>query len=289
MPAHPLAREIIATAVTNSMINRMGPVFALRIEEDSGADIAAIARAYTISREVLNVRKLWISIEALDNDVHANVQYSMMFQTTRLLKHATTWFLTRHGDNLNIDESVSRLKPEVSNIRKDLHRKLVGGERERFDEAVHLYEDIGVPTSVARRMAGLNTMYSILDIVEIAQEHDRDAHMVAGLYFQVGHGLKLDWIRDQIENLQVEGRWQAVARGTLRENLFSLHRELTSQLVHITGDQDSAGDLVLDWLGGHKAQVNHFMRTMQDMRAAGAMDFPTLSVALQEIRKLTLK
>ncbi len=289
MPEHPLAREIIATAVTNSMINRMGPVFALRIEEDSGADIAAIARAYTISREVLNVRKLWHAIEELDNDVHANVQYSMMFQTTRLLKHATTWFLSRHGDNLNIDEIVSRLKPDVSKVRKDLHRRLVGGERERFDEAVHLYEDIGVPTPVARKMAGLNTMYAVLDIVEVAQEHNRDVQMVAGLYFQVGHGLKLDWIRDQIEILQVEGRWQAVARGTLRENLYSLHRELTSQLVHITGEEESPGDLVLEWLDDHKAQVSHFMRTMQDMRAAGAMDFPTLSVALQEIRKLTLK
>ncbi len=146
-----------------------------------------------------------------------------------------------------------------------------------------------MPNTVAQRMAGLNIMYAVLDIVEVAQKYDRNVNLVAGLYFQVGHGLKLDWIRDQIEILQVEGRWQAVARGTLRENLFSLHRELTSQLVRITGDQESPGDLVLNWLGRHKAQVNHFMRTMQDMRAAGSMDFPTLSVALQEIRKLTLK
>jgi len=47
---HRLRREIIATAITNSLINRMGPVFPVRAQDDTGADPAAIARAYSIAR-----------------------------------------------------------------------------------------------------------------------------------------------------------------------------------------------------------------------------------------------
>src|SRR5712675_1141807 len=40
---HRLRREIIATAITNSLINRMGPVFPVRAQDDTGADPAAVA------------------------------------------------------------------------------------------------------------------------------------------------------------------------------------------------------------------------------------------------------
>ena len=44
---HRLRREIIATAVTNSMVNRMGSTFLLRMQEDTGETPAQIAKAYT--------------------------------------------------------------------------------------------------------------------------------------------------------------------------------------------------------------------------------------------------
>ena len=48
---HRLAREIIAMLIGGSMINRMGPFFVLRAEEETGANVAQVARAYAIVRE----------------------------------------------------------------------------------------------------------------------------------------------------------------------------------------------------------------------------------------------
>ena len=44
MQEHRLKREIIATAVTNSTINRMGATFLLRMQEDSGRSTGEVAR-----------------------------------------------------------------------------------------------------------------------------------------------------------------------------------------------------------------------------------------------------
>src|ERR1700683_4898417 len=105
---HRLRREIIATAITNSLINRMGPVFPVRAQDDTGADPAAIARAYSIAREVFAVRNIWAQIEALDNTISASVQYTAMFQTTRLLRHMTYWLLENRRKDLDIGRGVSR-------------------------------------------------------------------------------------------------------------------------------------------------------------------------------------
>src|SRR5437763_16456915 len=72
---HRLRREIIATATTNSLVNRMGPTFVPRAQEDTGAGPAQVARAYSAAREIFAMRALWEHIEALDNKVPAGLQY----------------------------------------------------------------------------------------------------------------------------------------------------------------------------------------------------------------------
>ncbi len=120
---HRLRREIIATAITNSLINRMGPVFPVRAQDDTGANPAAIARAYTIAREVFAVRDIWAQIEGLDNRIPASVQYTAMFQTTRLLRHASYWMLENLREHLDIERAVRRFAAPVA----ELWRGLGGG------------------------------------------------------------------------------------------------------------------------------------------------------------------
>src|SRR5271170_2907681 len=86
----------------------MGPVFPIRAQDDTGADPAAIARAYSIAREVFAVREIWAQIEGLDNRIPAAVQYTAMYQTTRLLRHASYWLLENLRENLDIERAVRR-------------------------------------------------------------------------------------------------------------------------------------------------------------------------------------
>src|SRR5690606_2471182 len=62
---HRLRREIISMLLSSSIINRMGPFFVLRACEEVGAKVEQVARAYSIAREIFDVRRLWRSIEAL--------------------------------------------------------------------------------------------------------------------------------------------------------------------------------------------------------------------------------
>src|SRR3546814_20613134 len=74
MQRHRLRREIIATAVTNSLVNRMGSTFMLRMKEDTGENAAQVAKAHTITREVLDTRALWAVIDELDLKVPESAQ-----------------------------------------------------------------------------------------------------------------------------------------------------------------------------------------------------------------------
>src|SRR5690606_6880061 len=110
MQQHPLKREIIATAVTNATINRMGATFLLRMQEDTGRSPAEVAKAYTISRETLDARRLWEQIDALDGTLPESAQIDALQVIWNLQRSFVRWLLHRPGPVPGITEAVERYR-----------------------------------------------------------------------------------------------------------------------------------------------------------------------------------
>ena len=282
---HQLRREIIVTATTNSLVNRMGPVFAIRMQEDTGADVGSIARAYSVAREITGMRELWADIEALDDQAPTELQYDMMYDTTRLLRHLSYWVLRNHGDDLDIERAVSRLESGIRELMRDLPELIEGIEVERYERSLARFSREGVPPKLSRRVASLGAIHAGVDIVEVALSRRATIGHAARAYFGLGAALGLDWLREEIERLAVDGHWQAVARGTLREELYLLQRKLCERALAGRARGD-APQRVAAWLKSGGEPVQNQIRTVREMRASGSADFPTLSVALESVRRL---
>ncbi|MEM6640045.1 MAG: NAD-glutamate dehydrogenase domain-containing protein [Pseudomonadota bacterium] len=286
MGEHPLAAEIVATQITNSLINRMGPTFVSRTQEQTGANAEDIARAFTVVREAFDMRGIWKGIERLDNMVPAAAQYSMMAQSTRLLRRSTLWVLVRMQGEFDIARTIDRFENGIESIAGALPSLLVGAERTRLDEAVQLYVEMGVPQRLARRLAGLRNLYSALDIVEVANELERDGLQAAAVYYALGDELQLGWIRDQAERLKVSGRWHALARGSLRDSVDDIQRDVTRAVLRDTKTRDPKR-IVSSWMKANAVGVARARRVLEDIQDLGGSDFATLSVAISEARKLS--
>ncbi len=286
MPKHRLRREIICTAVTNSLVNRMGSTFAQRMQEETGADASTVARAYTIARESFDMSKLWEAVEELDNQVPASVQISVGVQSSRLLKHVTRWLIDRQREHLDIAATVPLYQPGVAALVQHLPGVLSETELMIFNAGVQQYTDVGVPETLAKRIAAIGPLYAGFDMADVARESKLPIEVVGKVYFHIGRELELGWLRNQIEDLSVDGHWQAVARGTLREDLYAQQRALTAQALNGAKDSRAAMKQLDQWLEAHRGRVEHTRRVLSDMKAANIADFPSLSVALQEIRKL---
>jgi glutamate dehydrogenase len=281
---HRLRREIIATAITNSLINRMGPVFPVRAQDDTGANPAAIARAYSIAREVFAVRDIWAEIEALDNRIPAAVQNTAMLQTTRLLRHMTYWLLEKRRDDLDIERAVSRYQAKVAELLRELSSVLSVTEQAKLSVTrSHLIEQ-RVPEQLATRIASLEALHCALDLVDVARATRLGMGYVAKAYFDLGERLGLTWIKGQIESLAVDGHWQAVARGTMRDNLYDLQRNITGKVLARKGRDADAR--VTQWIAERSAPAEALKRVLVDLRTGSAPDFATLSVSLQAVRRL---
>lgn len=280
---HPLRREIIVTSTTNSMVNRMGPVFAIRTAEDTGADIGRIARAYAIAREITSMRDTWAAIEALDNRCRTEAQLSMLHDAASLLRYLTYWVLSQHGGQLDIEGAVSSLRPGLDIVLGNLPGNLRGLEADHYAATRDRLVAADVPPELAGRVAGFNAARSAIDIVDLAGVTERPLSAVCDLYFELGDRLEITWIREQAEQLPHQGHWQAAARTSLREECYALQRRIAEAVIAASPKSRPSLEA---WYSGKRGQAEHLQRVIQDMRGTGAVDFATLSVALQSLRRL---
>ncbi|MGH8157330.1 MAG: NAD-glutamate dehydrogenase [Rhodanobacter sp.] len=284
MQRHRLKREIIATAVTNSTINRMGATFMMRMQEDTGQRPAAIAKAYTAAREIIEARELWAQIEALDSKVAEDTQLDAIKQIWSLLRHLTRWLLNRPGGTLDIAANVERYQASVSVLRKALPDVLTATGKGDFSCTQEKWEGLDLPAELSQRLARMPELRAALDMAEVAQQSGQPMEKVASVFFELGEALDLEWLRSQIEALPVEGHWHAQARGSLLDELNHQHRALALQVLSLTGERKDISP-VQAWLQRDDATLQYTRSMLAEILTQNA-DYPIASVAVRRLAQL---
>ena len=286
IPDHRLSRQILATLIANNIVNRMGPAFLKRVQVDTGADTVTIARAYVVAREVTQARDIWHTIEALDNKIPATIQQEMMFDVSRILRHASYWLIDRYGDDLDIVKAVDHLKQGMATIHSRANRIVSGAGKERQKKAAQEYIRDGVPEKLARKMAALLLTRGGLDITDLANLHKKDYVETAKMYAKLSDRLGIIWLNRCVESLEVEGRWQAIARSNLRDEFYRIRREILFDLLK-RRSRGTLLEIFESWMERNSPAVKKFDAILAEMRLRNDVDFATLTVAAQELRKLS--
>jgi glutamate dehydrogenase len=285
LPTHRLSRQILATMIGNNIVNRMGPSFVKRVQVDTNADVVTIARAYMVARQIIKAADLHETIEALDFQIPASAQMSMMFEVSRTLRHVCYWLIERFGDELEILPAVERLQERMTTIYTRTGTIMSEAARERHQNAAEHYLAMGVPEKLAHRMSSLLLTRAALDIADLAAMYKQDVLASAKVYSAFNQSLGLYWLHTSVEDLNVAGRWQAIARSNLRDEFYRIRRELASKFLAGRSRRD-IGLRVDEWLDQHAEQVGSFKRMVEEMKLRGNIDFATLTVAAQELREL---
>lgn len=285
MGRHPLKREIIATAVTNSLVNRMGSTFVLRMQEDTARSAGEIAKAFTAAREIFNARGLWERIDALDGKVPDVVQIDALISIWSLLRHATRWLLNDELGRSDISGAVGRYAGGVAELWDQLPEALTPSGLGRWEERLASWRERGLPGELAEPLAGAPALAAALDVVEIAQRAHVSVIDAARAYFALGDALYLDWLLDRIESLEVEGFWHANARGALRDELLSHQRTLTVRLLEQMQGRFEP-EVLNAWIERGEDTMRSTRAMLESMRSLVRMDYATVLVAVRRVAQL---
>ena len=133
LPNHPLRREIIATIVTNDVINSMGITFVPRMAAETGATAEEVARAFLVARDVSGARDPWDCRRAARRGrARATSRPSLMDGVDSMVEQLARWYLQNVHD-IDLTKEVEPWPARIRGARPDAlglgHRCLEGGDR----------------------------------------------------------------------------------------------------------------------------------------------------------------
>ena len=286
IPEHRLCREISATYITNSLINRAGPTFISEMREKTGASPAEITKAYLITRQVFGMHELWGRIEDLDNKMSAETQTAMNMDILRLTRRGTLWMLRNDPQPLDVSRAIQRFEPGIRELVNCLDARISPDLKSIIADSADAYIAQGAPKGLAGQIAGLDAMFSGYDIVRIAAAGGSRVADVARVYFNIGERFGLDWLRGSAEALNTENQWQVMAVSAIIDDLYAQQMALSTKVVHEAGG-DAAADAVIDaWASANDHRVTRAENIVDELKTSSAVDLAMLAVANREIRAL---
>ena len=284
VPSHRLRRELIATSLTNSLINRVGGSFVTEIAEKTGMPPVDIARAYIIARDVYAVRDIWERIEALDNAVPAVLQTTLHREVQSLLERGTMWFLRNGGSPLDISVNVERYQTAVGTLTARLDDVVPAETAAFITQRADAYRAQGAPEDLARRVAGLAALVAAGDIVRISAARGVPMDEVARLHYSVGELLGFGWLRNQAAALEPATHWQKLALSATIEELYAHQSAITLRVMDVAG---TAADGALDrWAATSAGPVDRMKGLLGELRGSGPVDLSMLTVASRQLGTL---
>jgi glutamate dehydrogenase len=285
---HQLGREIIATALTNSLVNRAGSHFIPLMMERSGATAIAVTRAYLLARESFTLRGIWREVEALDNKVPAATQTQMLLLVNELLSSAVAWFLQNEPPTARLADSIDQTRAGLAMLQVWLEKnpKLTNGRTAQRETDLVAQ---GVPVKLARRLSLLPQLGSALDILSLARTSKRPIDQVAEVFFTLGQRLDLDWLAERSQSMMAETPWQREALINFFSDILAAQQQLSGKILsRLSKDKkDMSVAAALDgWASRNRERLTRYEAMLDEIQSIGSLDIAMLSLVSRQLAGL---
>ena len=263
---HRLRREIIATQLANSMINRGGPSLVVRIADQTGASVARIAAAFAAVRDSYGMTALNSDIDALDTKISGHLQLELYRAIQDLLLDRLVWFLRNVELAQGLAAILAHYREGITAVEAALDTALPqAAAAARKGRETDLRRQ-GVPDELARRLAALPTLVAAPDIVMIADRTGQSIAEVTATYFAAAAFFRLDHITSAARGIVISDYFDRLALDRALDSIGEAQRRLAAAMASNAGAGLTA---VEAWVAPRRTEVERIRMAINEIANSG--------------------
>ncbi len=283
LDGHRLRRELIASAVANEVVDRMGVTFASRLAADTGCDQAAVAAAWWIARDVVGAVAWWRELDGDEGRPPRLVPAQVT--TARAVLEALTRDYLRRGDGTDITAGVARDRPAARALESALAGTVTDIRRRRRARVAEALVDDGLEPDVAVRWASRGDLEIVADVAEVARTTGRQVAGVARALVEVEEALGIDQLVDRLRNAVVDhdDAWSRAAVRGLLDDLDDLRRSAARRALESSPDVGEP-EAVAGFLGARSGPAAEIAGLLRRIDAEPTVRLDALAVATRAVR-----
>ena len=272
--AHELGREIIATRLTNELIDRVGPGFVYRIEDRTGASTDQAIRAILIVRKLLGLDQLWDGLAPYPVAPTIAVRQAL----ERVLDYNASWLVRRKSTLGSIDDEVALSADGVAHLHRALASVPARDLGSPLADALDQLGALGVPEELLTRCRAVARMEAVLAVASAAAESGLDVVELERTYAMIGETVGLSWLYAAIPSSSADPHWVQLAKAALRDELAALTVALASDVLRTGG--------LASWIRVHGDALARARSAYAGLSGSTEVDVAMLTVGVQVLRDL---
>ncbi|WP_313453016.1 NAD-glutamate dehydrogenase domain-containing protein, partial [Brevundimonas sp.] len=292
MKSHRLRREIIATVLSNEVVNMCGPTFPDRLRGSAECDTTALIIAFEAARRAFRLDEAWDAVSALDLKISAEAQIALYQEIAVVLRRQTFWLARRAKQGMTVQALIDRYRPVADALQTEGPDVLSRFEQSRLEDRVRRFADMGAPEDLARSISIMRPLVAVADIGDLAQEAGWPVAAMARLYHQVGAAFDFDRLRAAAGSIPSADHFDRLAVRRLIEDLMNEQATLTRAVAKASdpsvGVSEDAAETAVDaWIGSKQAVVEGVRASVDEIEQSGSgWTFAKLTIANATIRDL---
>jgi len=254
---HKLRREIIATMLANSMINRGGATFLTRLKDQTGATSPEIAQCFVAVRNSFGLTDLNNEIDALDNKIDGDVQLDLYTRVQDLFLDQVVWFKRNVDFSDGLGAAVDRFGTGIEKLRANLASVTSDQQADRINAVVAEFVAAGVPQSLAERVGWFPVEAAIPDAVLVAEDTSSSLEDAAKAFFEVAAHFRIGSMYLLARDLTISDYYDSLALDRAQSILAAAHRRLSGDVIRAGGLEK--------WLAAHETEVQRTLRSVNEI------------------------
>ncbi|WP_425408036.1 NAD-glutamate dehydrogenase [Hyphococcus sp.] len=237
--SHQLRREIIATRLSNEMVDTCGVGFVQRAADTAGVDFAAVALAYEAVRRIYNLHDFAAAVDALDNNVPAQLQTKLYLEASSLLREQTFHLLGDLTARENLTQRglksvVGQYLDAVAEFKAALPDILPPDAAVALEDRRQRWIAQDAPEGIALDAASIPALEFAFDIVNLASETGWSNPGVGGVFFAIGRMFNIDAVREKARREPPSDHFDKIAIRQIIEDLTARQRQLTTHVIEFS-------------------------------------------------------
>ena len=283
---HSLRKEIIATQITNFVVNYTGIYFTNQISQETGYGISTVVKAILITVESFKLKDIWKEISDIPYPVNHEVQAEMFSSVNKLMERSVLWLL-KNNVNGDLETIVKRFEEISSNLLSILPEVMAQDSKNAYDLRIKDLEFKAVTNkSLIKKIASMDPVASAFDISEIAISTKYELKTIAKIYFEVGTKFSLKWLRGQLTNITPDNYWDRACVKTITEDLYSFQMKISHNIVNSICDKKNSCKInsVSQWIESAGFSMHRYEALITEIRLGAIEDISVFVVILNRLK-----
>ena len=253
---HRLRRELIATDLSNRIVNRLGFVHAFELAEEEGAGLADVAAAFIVVDRLFDLEDLWSDIDAAAMDEKARL--TLLDRLAAAVGNLMSDVLRTANGQVDAGAMIEELQAGVTKLTGGRADLISGENAERSDALRAGFVELGAPQTLANRVSDLFDFDGSVGLAQLALKTEIDAMELTRAFTDIGERIGLDWAQGTAAHMTPSDIWERLLVDGLARDFQHMRLDFLQRLMRRkTGKEDPLGAIDA-WSKANAAAVEQF-------------------------------